>query len=319
MRQIINKVYIGRCFKIPSLKQITEGFYKSRHLYLIFFPIVAYYIIFKYIPIYGLLMAFENYTPFKGVFGSEWVGFKHIINFFNSVFFWNLIRNTIVINIYSLSVGFPAPIILALLINEVRRNKIKTTVQTIVYLPYFVSTVVVCGIIVAFLSPSTGIINILLKEIGIQPIHFLAESGWFSTIYVFSDMWQTAGWYSIIYLAALTAIDPLLYEAGTVDGASAWQKLCYITIPGIIPTIIIMFILRIGSIFTVGYEKIILLYNPLTYATGDVISSYVYRRGILKADFSYATAMDLFNNTINFIAIITFNRLSRKISETSLW
>lgn len=302
-----------------SFASVGRGIFKSRYLYIIFVPVILYYIIFHYLPMYGLLIAFQEYNPFKGIWGSKWVGLKHVESFIKSVFFWRLLRNTIAINIYGMVVGFPAPIILALMMNEIRNNAFKKTIQTTVYLPNFISTVVVCGMIVSFLSPSSGIVNALITTLGGQPIHFLAEPAWFWTIYVWSGVWQSAGWGSIIYLAALAGLDPTLYEAAIVDGASSWKRLWHITIPGIMPTIIIMLIMNMGSIFSVGYEKIILLYNANTYPTADVINTYVYRRGILKADFSYTTAISFFNNIINFIMLVTVNKIARKVGETSLW
>ena len=300
-------------------RAILKGLFRSRYLYLMFFPVIVFYIIFHYLPMYGLIIAFKDFSAAKGIWDSPWVGFKHFQNFMSSIYFWRLIWNTIGINIYELVVGFPAPIILALIINEVRKEKFKKAVQTIVYLPNFISTVVVAGMIIAFLSPSSGIVNHFIKALGGQPIHFLAEPAWFQSIYVWSGVWQFCGWGSIIYLAALAGIDVQLYEAATVDGANSWQKLIHITLPGIIPTIVILLILRMGSIFSVGYEKIILLYNPQTYETADVISTYVYRRGILDADFSYSSAISLFNNVINFVMLVLVNKFSSKVSETSLW
>lgn len=302
-----------------NLASVVKGLFKSRYLYLMFIPVIAFYVVFNYWPMYGLIMAFKDFTPAKGIWGSPWVGLKHVETFISSVYFWRLIWNTIGINIYDLLVGFPVPIILAMMINELRMEKFKKTVQTVVYLPNFISTVVVAGMLIAFLSPSSGIINHFIKVLGGEPIHFLAEPAWFKSIYVLSGVWQFSGWGSIIYLAALAGIDIQLYEAATIDGASSWKKLLHVTLPGIIPTIIIMLIFRMGSIFSVGYEKIILLYNAQTYETADVISTYVYRRGILDADFSYSTAISLFNNIINFIILVAVNKISAKVSETSLW
>lgn len=293
--------------------------YRCRYLYLMIAPVFAYYLIFHYGPMYGTQIAFRNFNPFEGIWNSPWVGFKYFKQFFQSHYFGRLIRNTLLINIYDLAVGFPAPIILALMINEVRNKYFRRTVQTIVYLPHFISTVVVVGMINSFLSPRNGIINIILGFFGIEPIHFLQEPGWFRTIYVWSGVWQGAGWGAIVYLAALTSIDPQLYEAAIVDGASRWKRLIHITIPGIVPTIIIMLILRMGSMLSVGYEKIILMYNPMTYETADVISTYVYRRGIQGAEYSFSTAVGLFNSVINFAMLVTFNAISRKVSEISLW
>lgn len=301
------------------MKIFVKDIMKSKYLYILFLPTILYFFIFAYMPLYGLIIAFKSYNPYQGILKSPWVGMQYFKDFLNSIYFWRLITNTITINLYDLAVGFPAPIILALMINEVKNNVYKRTVQTIIYLPHFISVVVLAGMMVSFLSPSSGIINMFIKALGGNPVHFLAEPGWFKSVYVWSGVWQGAGWGSIIYLASLAGIDIELYEAATVDGANGWHKLKYITIPGIIPTIIIMLILRIGSLFSIGFEKIILLYNPLTYKTADVISTYVYRRGILGADFSYSTAIGLFNAVINFIMLVLFNKFSRKISETSLW
>ncbi len=304
----------------PSKRnEIMRSIYKSRYLYVLIIPVFIYYVIFQYVPMYGAQIAFKNFNPFQGIWGSPWVGFKYFTQFFESVYFLRLIRNTLAINIYNIVVGFPAPILLALMLNEVKNRVFKRTVQTVVYLPHFISTVVIVGMLVSFLSPRSGIVNMVIKSLGGQPIQFLAQPGWFRSIYVWSGVWQEAGWGSIIYLAALAGIDPSLYEAAVVDGASRWKRLVHITIPCLIPTIIIMLILRMGGIFNVGFEKIMLMYNPVTYETADVISTYVYRRGILGAEYSFSTAIGLFNSVINFVTLITFNTISRKVSETSLW
>jgi len=309
----------GISSKKTGISAVACGFYRSRYLYLLILPIIVYYFIFHYMPMYGVLIAFKDFNAFKGIISSPWVGLKHFKSFFESPFAYRLLRNTLAINIYELVVGFPMPIILALLINEVKSNRFKRSVQTIVYMPHFISVVVICGMLVSFLSPSTGFINRFIQAIGGQPIHFLAEPKWFRTVYVLSGVWQSAGWGSIIYLAALAGIDIELYEAATVDGATKWQKMKHITFPGILPTVIIMLILRMGSMFSVGFEKIMLLYSPLTYDTADVISTYVYRKGILDANYSYTAAIGLFNSIINFILLIAVNKFSRAVSETSLW
>lgn len=302
-----------------SENRFLNGMYRSRYLYLLILPAILYFFIFHYVPMYGLLIAFKDFNAFKGIWNSPWVGLKHFKTFFESQFAYRLIRNTLLINLYDLAVGFPIPIILALFINELYNEKFKKTVQTTVYMPYFISTVVISGMLVSFLSPSSGMINQIRQMFGGEPIHFLAEPSWFRSVYVWSGVWQGAGWGSIIYLAALAGIDMELYEAATVDGANKWHKMIYITIPGILPTIIIMLILRVGSMLNVGFEKIMLLYNPLTYETADVISTYVYRKGILDANYSYTAAIGLFNSIINFILLISINKLSRRVSETSLW
>lgn len=281
-------------------------------------PVVAYYIIFHYAPMYGAIIAFKEFNPALGIMGSPWVGFKHFKSFFEGVYFWRLVRNTLLISVYSLIWGFPAPIILALLLNEVKNKYFKRTVQTVSYLPHFISLVVVCGIIKDFTS-TDGVINDIIEFLGGERTNFLMIPEWFRPIYVGSGIWQEVGWGSIIYLAAITNIDPQLYEAATIDGASRWKQIWHITLPGIVPTIVILLILRLGGLMSVGFEKIILLYNSATMETADVISSYVYRRGLLDFDYSFSAAVGLFNSVINLILITSANRLSRKVSETSLW
>ncbi len=301
--------------KYATLKNL----YRSRYLYLLIAPVVLYYILFHYFPLYGIQIAFKDFNPFLGVWDSPWAGFKYFQQFFSSVYLKRLLSNTLILNLYALVVGFPAPIILALMINEVRLNPLKRAIQTIVYIPHFISLVVVVGMLISFLSPRNGMVNVILTALGGESIHFLAEPKWFKTIYVFSGIWQEAGWGCIIYLAAIAGIDPCLYESAIVDGASRWQRLLKITIPSVIPTVIIMLILRMGSLFSVGFEKIMLMYNPITYETADVISTYVYRRGIQGGEFSFSTAVGLFNSVINLVMLITFNTISKKVSDTSLW
>ena len=238
---------------------------------------------------------------------------------FRSEYFWRLISNTLGISLYSILVGFPVPIILALLMNEIGNKYFKKGVQTIAYLPHFISAVVIVSIINAILSPSSGLLNQVIVFFGGDPVHFMAEPKYFKTIYVLSDIWQSAGYNSIVYLAALTSIDPSMYEAATVDGASKWDKLIRITLPSILPTIMIMLILRMGAVFSVGYEKIMLMYNEATYETADVISTYLYRRAFKSGDYSFSAAVGLFNSVINFTIIQIFNKISAKVSEVSLW
>lgn len=293
--------------------------WKSRYLYLLLLPCLAWYLVFMYGPMYGLQIAFKDFLPFKGIGGSDWVGFKHFISFFNSEYFWRLIKNTLGISIYSILIGFPVPILLALLMNEVGNKYFKKGVQTIAYLPHFISAVVVVSIVNSILSPSSGLLNQVIEFFGGDPVYFMAEPKYFKTVYVLSDIWQSAGYNSIVYLAALTSIDPSMYEAATVDGASKWDKLIHITLPSILPTIMIMLILRMGSMFSVGYEKIMLMYNEATYETADVISTYLYRRAFKSGDYSFSTAIGLFNAVINFTIIQVFNKISAKVSEVSLW
>nr|WP_144939143.1 ABC transporter permease subunit [Paenibacillus sp. 32O-W] len=282
-------------------------------------PCVLYYIIFKYVPIFGIAIAFKDYNMYKGVFASNWVGFKYFRMFFDSPDFFPIIRNTFLLGFYKLLFGFPAPIILALLINEVRNSFYKRFVQTVSYLPHFISNVVVAGIVVMFLSPSSGMVNRLLEMFGMDKINFMVEASWFRTIYVTSDIWQHVGWGTIIYLAALTAIDPQLYEASRIDGANRWQQTLHITLPGIAPAIVILLILDIGKIIEIGFEKVYLLSSPVTYETADILSTYVYRTGLANGNYSYATAIDLFTGIISFIFIIGANQISKKVSEHSIW
>lgn len=292
---------------------------RDKYLWLLVLPGVIWYIIFAYIPMYGIIIAFKNFSPFRSIWGSPWVGFKWFQQFFETYYFWRLIRNTVLLNVYSILWGFPAPIIFALLLNEVIHSKFKKIAQTVSYLPHFISTVVIVGMVVNFLSPSSGIINHIIEALGGEEINFMIDPKWFRTIYISSGIWQGLGWSSIIYLAALSGIDQELYEASIVDGANKLQKIWHITIPGILPTIIILLILSLGSMLSVGYEKIILMYNARTYETADVINSYVYRRGISGGEYSFGTAVGLFQNVINFILIIFVNKVSRKVSEISLW
>ncbi|MGM9628291.1 MAG: ABC transporter permease [Faecousia sp.] len=293
--------------------------WKSRYLFLLMLPTLIWYVVFLYGPMYGLQIAFKDFVPSLGISGSKWVGFKHFISFFKSEYFVRVISNTLGISLYSIIVGFPVPIILALLMNEVGNKYFQKSVQTIAYLPHFISAVVVVSIINALLSPTSGLLNQVIVFFGGDPIHFMAEPKYFKTVFVLSDIWQSAGYNSIVYLAALTSIDSSMYEAATVDGASKWDKLIRITLPSLLPTIMIMLILRMGAVFSVGYEKIMLMYNEATYETADVISTYLYRRAFKSGDYSFSAAVGLFNSIVNFTVIQIFNKISAKISEVSLW
>ena len=266
----------------------------------------------------GAIIAFKDYNPRLGIWGSPWVGIKHFIDFVTNYYFWRLLRNTLLISIYSILICFPAPIFLALMLNEVKSTTFKRSVQTITYIPYFVSMVVICGIVIDFTS-TNGVINDILYALGFDRKSFMSNPAMFRPVYIVSELWQYVGFNSIIYLAAITAINPQLYEAAYIDGAGRIKMIVHITIPSIMPTIIVLLILRIGNLMSVGYEKIILLYNPLTYDTADVISSFVYRKGLLDFKFSYSTAVGLFNSIINFTLLILANMISKKFSETSLW
>ncbi|TDF99817.1 sugar ABC transporter permease [Paenibacillus piri] len=288
-------------------------------LYLFLAPAAVYYLLFHYAPMYGTLIAFQDYNPFRGMLGSPWVGFKHFDAFFNSIYFYRLIRNTFLIGAYSILFGFTIPILFALLLHEVKHAKLRTMIQSVSYLPHFISTVVVAGLIVTFTSPSTGFINGLLQFFGGSQIDFLREPGWFRTVYVSSGVWQTLGWSSIIYFAALAGISPSLYEAAEMDGASRWQKIWHISLPGIKPTIITILLLDLGRVMDVGFEKVFLLYNSTTYETADVLSTYVYRSGLVQQQYSFASAVGLFNSVLTFVMIVGFNRLARRLSGYSLW
>nr|WP_307556062.1 ABC transporter permease subunit [Paenibacillus sp. V4I5] len=294
---------------------------KHRALYLLMLPGVLYYIIFKYVPMYGIIIAFQDYSIGKGILGSKFVGLKHFIEFFYvNPDSWKLIRNTVMLNVYDLLFHFPAPIILAILFHELKNKTFKRIVQSISYMPHFLSTVVIAGILVTFLSPQTGIINfILVKMSGMEPILFLGLPNWFRTIYVSSEVWQKIGWGTILYLAAIAGIDPTLYEAAKMDGANRYQQMRHITFVGMVPVMIILFVLTLGHFMETGFQKILLLYNSMNYETSDVINTFVYRRGILDADFSFATAVGLFQSVIGLILVIAANRIARKYSETSLW
>jgi putative aldouronate transport system permease protein len=297
---------------------ILKDLKKNKYIYIMLLPVLAYYGIFHYGPMYGLQIAFKDFSPGLGIWGSEWIGFQHFTEFFNGFYFWRLIKNTLLINIYELLFAFPAAIILALLLNEIRSNMFKRIVQTISYLPHFISIVVVVGMMVDFLSRD-GLINQLLVIFGFESTAFLREPEWFRFLFVSSGVWQGIGWGSIIYLAAMASIDPTLYEAAKMDGAGRWKQTLHITLPGIMPTIIILLILNMGSMLSVGSEKVLLMYNPSTYSTADVISTYVYRKGILEASYSYTAAVGLFNSVISFILIVSANSISKRFSENKLW
>ncbi|MCU6711458.1 ABC transporter permease subunit [Paenibacillus sp. J5C_2022] len=291
---------------------------KSKIYYVIFFIPFAYYVLFHYVPMFGVLIAFKDYNVFQGVLDSPWVGFKYFREFLTEPYFYKLLRNTMLLGIYHLVFFFPAPIVLALLLNELRNQTFKRFVQTVSYLPHFLSTVVVVGMIVNLLS-FEGLLNDALQLLGISPRHFLMIPEWFRSIYIGSEIWQGIGWGSIIYLAAITTVDLDLYEAARIDGANRWKQMRHITLPSIAPTIIILLLFNIGAVLSVSFEKILLLYNPSNFETSDVISTYVYRRGLISSDFSYATAVGLFNSVISVVFLTAANRISKRLSETSLW
>lgn len=290
----------------------------SKYLLAMFLLPFLYFAVFKYGPMFGLMIAFKDYNVFQGVLRSEWVGLRYFEEFIFDLYFWKLVRNTLAINVYMLLFYFPTPIILALLLNEVRRSLFRRFVQSVSYLPHFLSTVVVCGMIVNFLA-SDGLVNRIVVFFGREPIPFLLLSDWFRSIYVASEIWQKIGWGSIIYLAALAGVDPHLYEAARMDGANRWKQAWHVTLPGIAPVISILFLLTLGDIMSIGFEKILLLYTGPTYETADVISTYVYRRGLLGSDFSYGTAVGMFQSVIALTLIVMANKAARRFGAASLW
>lgn len=301
------------------MQAFLKDFRRNHAIYWMIAPVVLYYLIFKYLPMYGSIIAFKDYSVAGGIWGSDWVGFMHFQDFFQSYYFWRLIRNTFLISFYDLIFGFPAPIILAILLNELRSKWYKKLVQTVSYLPHFVSLVVICGMIIDFTSRN-GLINTIIEFFGGERSALLAAASNFRTIYISTSIWQGVGWASIIYLAALSGINPELYEAAKVDGAGRFRQIWSITLPGLIPIITILLILRIGGLLEVGFEKIILLYNPNTYETADVISSFVYRKGLVEtSNFSFSTAVGLFESVINFILLVSANTISRRFSDNRLW
>jgi len=308
--------------KKPNKGRLTETLKhirRDRELLLLFIPCILFYIIFRYGPLYGLIIAFKDYSVFSGVMGSDWVGLKHFIKFFSNQDFWMLFRNTLLLGFYTLIFGFPFPILLAILLNEVRTKWFKKSVQTLSYLPAFLSVVIISSMIIDFLSPTNGLLNQLLAAFGFEKKYFLVDPGWFRPIYVISEIWGTIGYESIIYLAAIAGINPTLYEAARVDGASRFHMIRHITIPGLMPTMLIMFILKTGSMIRIGYEKVLLLYNPMTYNVADVFSTYVYRKGLLESNYSYAAAVGMFEALVAMTMLLGANAISRSIGGTGLW
>lgn len=303
-----------------SARRTLQQMKKSYMLYIFLLPAVIMVAIFCYAPMYGVLMAFQNYSPSKGILGSPWVGFEWFERFFNMPRFWQILGNTLTLSVYSLIVGFPIPIILAVLINSVESNRFRRVTQTVTHMPHFISTVVLVGMITVFLSPRSGFLNHMLEMFGAaEDTYYMGVAEYFPHIYVWSGVWQDMGWNSIIYLAALTGVDQALHEAAQVDGATKLQRIWHIDLPAIIPTMVILLILNVGSIMSVGYEKVFLMQNDLNIMSSEVISTYVYKIGLTQQQFSYSAAIGLFNNVINFILLITVNKISAKLSGSSLW
>ena len=292
----------------------------QRDLWIMLIPVLVYFILFKYLPMGGVIIAFQRYSPFKGVAGSPWVGFDYFRQFFGSIYFARVLRNTLMLGLFYLVFAFPAPIVLALMLNGIRWRRFRKVTQTITLLPHFVSFVVVAGIAVNVLSPSTGVVNGIREFLGWEPVFFMQEDRYFWWIYTGIRIFKESGFEAIIYLAALTGIDPALYEAATCDGAGRWQKMRFITLPSLLPTIIIMLLIRIGRIITVSFEEVLLLQNDVILTTSEVISTFVYRRGLVNADYSYATAVGLFETFVALVLVIGSNAVVRRLrNENALW
>ena len=306
--------------KKRSWKQLKKDIYRARAIYLMILPVVVWFLLFQYWPMTWLSISFFDYNLYLGFVGSKFVGFQNFIKFFTGMDFWRLMRNVLLLNFYALLVGFPAPIIFALFLNEMRSAKVKKVIQTVSFLPYFISMVAFVSLVTEFLSPSTGLSADILKFFGKEPIYFLGDAKYFRTIMVFSGIWQTMGYSAIVYLSALTAVDVDLYEAAMVDGANRWNRLIHITIPCIMPTIVVMFILRIGSLINANFEKIYLFQNSANLEVSEVIQTWVYKRGMVKYDYSMGTTAGLFNGIVALILVVMANRLSKRYSDSAgIW
>lgn len=302
--------------KWANIKKIV---YRDRYLFLMFAPIFIYYIVFHYLPMTGAIIAFKDYKPGRGIYNGEWVGLKWFIQYFKSPYAFRTIRNTILISFYQIAIGFPIPILFAVCVTEIKQMAFRRVVQTVSYLPHFISTVVLVGMMKQMFTMNNGIVNKFVVMFGGDIINFLSDPAWFRTMYVGSGIWQSFGFSSIIYIAAITGIDPTLYEAGKIDGITKFKEAWYITLPMISQTVVTLFILRLGNILSVGFEKVFLMYSPAVYETADVISTYVYRKGIESTTYSFASAVGLFNSVVNFMFVYMANMVSRKLTDSSLW
>ena len=305
--------------KPSRMVRIADHVKREWQLYAMLLPTIIWLLVFLYKPMYGLQIAFKDYSVFRGVAGSPWVGFEHFATLFNNDQFLRALKNTIIMSLYGLLFGFPVPILLALMFNEVLNQTFKKSAQTIVYLPHFISSVIIAGIVITSFSPSAGIVNTVLGWFGVDSIYFLTKPEWFRPIFIGTGIWQEAGFQSIVYLAAIAGVSPTLYESAVVDGASRWQMMWKITIPSIMTTIIIMLIIRIGNILEISFEMIILLYQPATYETADVVNTFIYRQGLQGGQYDFAAAAGLFNAIVAFVLVMTANTISKRYSRTSLW
>ncbi len=301
------------------LKRIKSTARKDWQLYALCALPILYFIIFHYVPMYGVQIAFRDFKAADGITGSEWVGFEHFIRFFTRPNFWTLIANTLRLSFSQIIFGFPIPIILAILLNQAKNGRFRKFVQTVTYIPHFISIVVLIGMLYIFLSPHTGIINNIITMFGGEPINFMGSTDWFTTVFVTSGVWQHAGWNAIIYIATLAGVSPDLYEAAQVDGANKWRLIWHIDLPSLMPTIVMMLILEMGKVMNLGFQKVFLMQNDLNIGASQIISTYVYEIGIIDAQYSYSAAIGLFNNIINIILLITFNQLAKKVTSNSLW
>lgn len=300
-------------------RRLWENILRYPVLYLMVLPLLIYYVVFHYFPMYGIVIAFQRFVPARGLMGSKWIGLNNFRDFFTDPYFFRLVRNTFMISLYQLVFGFPVPVLFALLLNEVKSKAFVKGAQTVTYMPHFISAIVVCGILLDFTKSDGLITNLLGSLFGMERMNMLSRKDWFRTIYTSLNIWQEFGWESVIFFAALSGIDPALYEAARVDGAGRFRQAAHVSLPGLLPTIVILLILRMGRMLSVGWEKIILLYNPMTYETADVISTYVYRRGLLQFEYSYGAAVGLFNSLVNCMLLLLANAVSRRVNETSLW
>jgi putative aldouronate transport system permease protein len=320
--QVVPNVSVRKTKQTVNIKQILAAINKNKFYYLLFVPTLIYFIIFKYLPMMGIIIAFKDITPFSGIDGvlhEPFVGLKHFQRFLNSYFFWDIMGNTLAISGLKLLWGFPAPIILALLINEARNVAFKRVVQTISYLPHFLSMVIVAGLVYTMLSVQGGLVNQVVKLFGGEPQNFLGNPKYFRSILVATSLWQGVGWGSILYLAAIAGLNPELFEAAMIDGANKWQQIRHITLPGISHVIIILFIFRIGGLLNAGFEQILLLYSPTVYEVADIIDTYVYRSGLLSMKYSYAAAVGLFKSILALILLLAANTVARRLGRTGIW
>lgn len=314
-----NEASTKQMSKLMSQNIALKAFKKHWQLYLLILLPILYLIIFQYIPMVGVVLSFKRFIATKGIWGSPWIGFTNFIQFFNSPSFVTVIVNTVVISVYTLIAGFPIPILLAVAINEVKSKFFAKTVQMVTYAPYFISTVVIVGIMMQILDLRIGIVNQITGLLGMEPINFIAEPKYFRPIYIISGIWQSSGYFAIIYLAALAGVDSELQDASVIDGATKIQRIWHVDLQSIRPTIVMMLILSFGSVMNVGFEKIYLMQNPLNIVNSEVIVTYVYKVGLLNSDFGFSTAINLFNSLVNMLFLIVANQLSKKVTETSLW